>query len=836
MGAQSEDYAAENKYLRRCINDLLSVLALPALWSGHESAQIIRTLADTLVSMLDLELVYVTLNDPRSEAPVELLRLANGRTSISQSQELAAWMRGWIRRDPQEWPRTIPNAMVDGEVVIQPVQLGLHGQMGLIVTGAQRANFPGDAEKLILSVAVNQASVGLQEGYLLSEQKRLAHELDRRVAQRTAELAEANQELRTEISVRRKVEGRLVESEALLLEAQRLSHTGSWNHDFASNTVSISPEMGRIFEIAPGEDTTSAKFFFSRIHPEDEPAQVAQYMNAVSETRGFDSYYRIQLPNGSIKHIHNTGHPKFKESGEIIGFVGTAIDVTEQHHARAALEKAFDEIRRSEAKLRQVIDAIPTLAWCNLPEGPNEFLNKVWHDYTGLSPEESHGWGWQAVFHPEDLPPLMKRWGELLASGEPGEIEARIRRHDGVHRWFLVRVQPLRDEAGNIVRWYGTSTDIEDRKEAEEALKRSEAFLAEGQHLSRTGSFSWRVETDDITWSEQLYRIFEFDPGTPITSELIGSRFHPDDFPLLKEMIEGVRAGIRDLEHEHRLLMPDRSVKYLHLIAHACRDHDGSLEYLGAVQDVTQRRQSEEALARARSELAKVARVTSLGVLTASMAHEVNQPLSGIMTNASTCLRMLSADPPNVEGARETVRRTLRDGNRAADVISRLRTLYSKKDPAFDVLDLNDATREVVSLSLSELQRNRVILRQELAEALPLLTGDRIQLQQVILNLLRNASDAMSTVQDRPRDLLITTEGDQDQGVCLSVKDAGIGFDPQSADKLFQAFYTTKDDGMGIGLSISRSIIEAHQGRLWATPNDGPGATVCFVIPCRPGN
>jgi signal transduction histidine kinase len=217
--------------------------------------------------------------------------------------------------------------------------------------------------------------------------------------------------------------------------------------------------------------------------------------------------------------------------------------------------------------------------------------------------------------------------------------------------------------------------------------------------------------------------------------------------------------------------------------------------------------------------------------LTASIAHEVNQPLSGIITNAGTCLRMLAADPPNVDGARETARRTIRDGNRASEVITRLRALYGRKDATIESVDLNEATREVLALSLSELQRNRILVQQELADGLPLVAGNRVQLQQVILNLLRNASDAMSAVDDRPRQLLIRTDGDEDDHVRLIVKDAGVGFAPQAADRLFESFYTTKNDGMGIGLSVSRSIIESHHGRLWATPNSGPGATFSFSIP-----
>jgi C4-dicarboxylate-specific signal transduction histidine kinase len=367
---------------------------------------------------------------------------------------------------------------------------------------------------------------------------------------------------------------------------------------------------------------------------------------------------------------------------------------------------------------------------------------------------------------------------------------------------------------------------------SEAALKRSEAFLAEAQRFSCTGSFCWRVATDRITWSEQLYRIFEIDKRTPVTLELIVSRVHPDDLASLHEATKRARADRRDIELEHRLLMPDRSVKHLHVVAHGARDRDGRLEYIGAVQDITQRRLTEEALCKARLELAHVARVMSLGALTASIAHEVSQPLSGIITNASTCLRMLAADPPNVDGARETARRTLRDGNRSFEVIKRLRALFTKKEPKDEPVDLNEAIRDVLALSCSELQRNGVALRQELADDLPLVSGDRVQLQQVLLNLILNACDAMSAVHIRARQLVITTQRDGHDRVCVGVRDSGVGLGRDGPDRLFEPFYTTKAEGMGFGLFVSRSIIEDHHGRLWAAANDGPGATFSFSISC----
>ena len=368
------------------------------------------------------------------------------------------------------------------------------------------------------------------------------------------------------------------------------------------------------------------------------------------------------------------------------------------------------------------------------------------------------------------------------------------------------------------------------RARNEAALKRSEAFLAQAQKLSLTGSFGWTVDEDPHFWSDETFRIFGYDPGTPITVRLALERVHPQDLDFVRQVIAQTHEA-RDIDVEYRLMMPDGTVKHVHVVAQASRDQHGRIEYIGAIQDVTQQRRSEEALGKLRSELAHVARVMSLGTLTASIAHEVNQPLSGIVTNASTSLRMLAVDPPNVDGARETARRSIRDANRAADVIARLRALFAKKAPTVEAMDLNAATREVIALWQSELQRSRATLRAELADDLPRVIGDRVQLQQVIINLLRNASEAMSGIDDRPRVIVIRTGLEGHNAIVLSVQDAGKGFDPNGVDKLFEAFYTTKHEGMGIGLSVSRSIVESHGGRLWAVPNDGPGVTFSFSIP-----
>src|ERR1700730_8886325 len=497
MKAQLEHSADEIKRLQRCINDLVSLLALPAMWSGSKPSDIVHTLLDSLVRMLDLDFVYVSLTNSVDAAPSETVRIAQSQEQMFRPRELCAFLNRWLGDDPQKRYLQERSHIGDEEVSLVSWPLGVQREIGVIVAGSGRADFPRDTEALLLGIAANQALIGLQQARLLTEQRRVADELDHRVAQRTAELAEDNEVLRKEVAERSRAEEALAASE------------------------------------------------------------------------------------------HN---------------------------------------------LRLMVDSIPGLVSLLSPAGEVECVNPQLVEYCGRTLEELRPWRTSDTFHAEDLPRVVQLFARSMASGNPYDFEARLRRFDGVYRWFQVRGLPVRDANGRILRWCSLLTDIDERKRAEDALKRSEAFLAEAQRLSRIGSFSWRVETDEIRFSEQLYRIFGFEPHVPVTLDLIATRVHPEDMPLLNDMVKKARGAVTDFEYEYRLLMPDDSVKYLHMIAHGIRDNDGRLEYIGAVQDVTQRQISEEALAKARSELAQVTRVTSLATLTASIAHEVNQPLSGIVT------------------------------------------------------------------------------------------------------------------------------------------------------------------------------------------------------------
>jgi PAS domain S-box-containing protein len=804
MDVRQEDTSGEIKHLKRCLNDLVSLLALPAMWSGSQPSQIVHTLLDALLGMLCLDLVYARLQDPAGGAPIEVLKIAPSAKWILPD-EIHKTVNQWFGDNPQKWPSRLRASIGDEDISIVSQRCGLHGEIGVIVAGSQRADFPGQTERLVLSVAANQAVIGLQEARLLSEQKRVASELERRVAERTKELAETENNFRQIVnSIPGLVCTMSPAGEVQLLNRPLLEYFGKTSTELKGWAIS------------------------DAVHPDDLPRVVAAFTHSITTGTPYDIEHRCRRADGVYRWFQARALPVRDTADRITGWYVLLTDIEDR-------KRAEDAVRASERDLSSIINTIPMLAWSARPDGFCDFLNQRWLDFTGLSAEQARGSGWGAAIHPDDAKGLLDSWQMALVTGQLVDVEARMRRFDGEYRWFLLRASPLRDESGKIVKWYGTNTDIDDRKRAEEELQRSEAFLAEGERLSLSGSFLWRLDTDEITFSEQLYRTFEFDRDAPVTLERIGSRVHSEDIPLLTDKIEAARSGNSVLSYEIRLRMPNGSVKYLRTIARGTRDRDGRPEIIGAIQDVTERRLAEEALSQARSDLAHVTRVTSLGVLTASIAHEVNQPLSGIITNAGTCLRMLAAEPPNVEGARETAKRTIRDGNRASELIMRLRALFTRKESTTEPVDLNEATQEVIALSLSELQRNRVILRPEFADDLPVVTGDRVQLQQVILNLLKNASDAMSAVNDRPRQLQIRTERGTDDQVRLTVQDAGVGLDPQAMDRLFQAFYTTKNDGMGIGLSVSRSIIERHHGRLWAEPNDGPGATFSFSIPPRQG-
>jgi len=552
----------------------------------------------------------------------------------------------------------------------------------------------------------------LMVAWLAASQRNRTESLRRtrdELAATVEELKTVNEALQVENAERKQAEAARRRSETHLAEAQRLSKTGSWVWNVKTKeNVFWSREHYRIFGFDPDTEGGQYAVARERIHPADRRAFDENLDRAIQEQRDFEIHYRILLPGGEVKHIHNLGHPVLGGSGELVEYMGTTMDVTGQVRAGAALEEAFAKIQQSEARLQTIIDAIPTLAWSAGPDGAVDFVNLRWRNYTGLTTDQARGSGWKAAIHPEDIGRLADQRRRAITAGKPFELEARLRRFDGQYRWFITRADPLLEEHDQILKWYGTNTDIDDRKRAEEALRRAQA------------------------------------------------------------------------------------------------------------------------------ELTHVTRITTMGELTASIAHEVNQPLTAVVNNANACISLLPEGAPNLEEVRQALTEIIEDADRASAVIARIRQLAKNAPFERTRLDLRDVVTEVMALARQESVTRRVTLRTELPEELPPVSGDRVQLQQVLLNLVVNGMDAMNTVEEGQRVLVIGVRQEARAGMpsaLVRVQDAGIGFKAEEKERLFEAFYTTKPQGMGMGLAISRSIIEAHGGRLWAEANPGPGATFLFSLP-----
>jgi PAS domain S-box-containing protein len=755
----------------------------------------------------------------------------------------------------------------------------------------------------------------------------------------------------------KKAEDRLRRSEAYLAEAQRLTHCGVTA--YKGPTVFYgSEEIYRIWGFDPAQGVPSRKAVLQRIHPDDRDRLNAEVERALDEKRRYSAAYRIVLPDRTEKHIESIGQPVFSKNGELVEVVVTQVDVTDRKRAEQALRRNEAELIEAKRELQQTIDTIPINVNRYGLDGKREFVNAAWKRFTGLSDEAARTMGLYVLVHPDDVADVERKSLEALAEEEPLHIEARLRRADGEYRWHALDRVALRDENGKVTKWYGTSYDIEerkraedalrrsethlaeaqrlshtgvvtyngtalvyaseetfriwgfdpahglptreaaferihpgdrdrlnaevrravgekrrysvayrivlpngtvkhletigqpafsasgklveivatqtdvtDRKRAEDALRRSEAYLAEAQQLSVTGSFGWSISDNLIVWSQETYHILEIDPAVKPTLDLVFERTHPDDIAFVRRTIEQLATEERDFDFEHRLLLPGRTVKHLHVRTHRVQFDGGKAEVVGAVMDVTASRDAEEALRSAQAELAHASRVATLGELSASIAHEVQQPLTAIAASGNAAIRWLDREGPETAQAIGSITRIINEAHRASQVIHRIRELAKKAEPVMSQVNVNGLIEDVLVLISREATRQRVEVRPQLASELPPALGDRVQLQQVLINLVMNGIQAMApAATDRTRGLVIRTERHDSDQILVAVEDTGIGIEGENLDRLFGAFYTTKPDGMGMGLSISRSIVEAHGGSIWATRNSGPGMTFHFTL------
>jgi PAS domain S-box-containing protein len=603
------------------------------------------------------------------------------------------------------------------------------------------------------------------------------------------------------------------------------------------------------------------------VHPDDLGGLTAAWRAILVSGKSGEAEARFRRADGEYRWLMSRVNPLHDGNGNIVNWYGLNTDIEDRKRAELHLagEKHILEIIASGRPLREVLAAL-----CRFFEGSAPDC------HCGIYPIDDRGRTFQYGVAPslpesytdpiegvpvssDDSPRGQSISDKTLVIAEDIGTDARwatapCRAHALEHGLRAVWSAVIWSRDGSVI---GTlcvyqqrpgapssyhqeliahvadlaSIAIE-RSLAEAALRRSETFLTEGQRISLTGSFLWMVDTDELTFSEELRRIFEFEPNDEVTFDRVGERVHPDDLPILAEKIAQVRSGQGNPEYEIRLRMPGGRVKYMRVIGRTIRHEDGRMECLGAVQDVTRRRLAEEARDKVRSELAHVSRVVSLGALTASIAHEINQPLASIITNGETGLRWLARSEPDLEKVQTLTRRVVDDARRAAEIIDRIRTIASRGSTKQSVTKLAEIITGSIALLRHEFQAKGVSVSLDLAPDLPEVVGHRTQLQQVIVNLAMNALQALAESELASRSIAIRTARKDAETVCCVIEDSGPGIDAEHLPHLFDSFFTTKETGMGLGLPIAQSIIEAHSGHIRADNESAlGGARFVFELP-----
>jgi PAS domain S-box-containing protein len=632
------------------------------------------------------------------------------------------------------------------------------------------------------------------------------------------------QELLTHESVRR---------QAYLAEAQRLTHTGSWTIDVRTDEHFWSEEIFRIYEF-DAKLKPAWSLIRDRVHPDDRASLDQRRRLEFTQTGWTDSEadLRIVLPDGRIKHLRTIAHPVRDATGRLVEVIGTTMDVTER-------KRVEDSLRRSESHLAEAQRLTHTGSWVWNVGTDERFWSEETFRIFEADPAEVKP-SWSLIFdrvHPDDRAILEQRkeMESTRTDWAESEVDFRIVVPGGKIKHLHYIAHPVRDASGQIIEVIGTTMDVTERKRIEDSLRRSESYLAEAQRLTHTGSWAWRVsDRRTVHLSGEFYRIYGFDPaqGGP-TWEEYSERVHPEDRLKWRGEVERVIAEKANYDHAFRILLPNGKVKWIRTVGHPVLSDAGDLEqFVGSSTDITEVKSAEqerEKLRQLEADLAHIDRVSTLGEMAASLAHEIKQPLAAAITSANSCIEWLAHEPPNLDRARAAAARIDKYGNRAAEIIDRIRSFYKKSLPQRELVDVNGIIEEMLTLLKGEATRFSVDMCTDLSAGLPEIMVDRVQLQQVFMNLMLNSIEAMM---ESGGELTVKSK-QQDGQLQFSVSDTGVGLPMEKTDQIFSAFFTTKPQGSGMGLAISRSIVESHGGRLWASTNSGGGATFHFTLPIQ---
>jgi len=628
-----------------------------------------------------------------------------------------------------------------------------------------------------------------------------------------------------DVTERKRAEEALQQSQMYLEEGQRVAHMGSWAFN-AAGFEYWSTELFRIHGLDPSGEPPTVEEYLALVHPEDRGFMTQGITNLLADQRAFDFIKRIIRPDGEIRSVRCVGVPVM-QGGTFHGFLGTGMDVTEQ-------ERLTGELRLSEQYLSEGQRLAHMGSWTYNPSGFFEYWSQELFKIYGLDPQKGAPTleEYLATLHPQDRESMAETIKRMNAECCGCDVRKRIIRPDGELRYVRCVGIPV-VEGDTLKGFLGTAMDITAEELLTQELERRQAYLAEAQKLTHTGSWAWRAaDRKSMHLSEEWYRIYAFDPvkGAPRWEEYF-ERIQPEDRRKLKGIIEQAVMKKADYDQEFRILLPNGMVKWIHTVGHPIISDSGDLEgFAGSSTDITALKSAEQEREKVRqleADLAHTNRVSVLGEMAASLAHEIKQPIAAAITSANSCIEWLAHEPPNLDRARAAAARIDKYGNRAAEIIDHIRSLYRKSPPQSELIDVNEIVREIFTLLQGEAIRYSVAMRPELAGGQPKIKADRVQLQQVFMNLMLNAIEAM---RDEGGELTVRTQR-QDGQLLFCVSDTGPGLPADNVDQIFSAFFTTKPQGSGMGLAISRSIVESHGGRLWATANDRRGATFHFTLP-----
>jgi PAS domain S-box-containing protein len=779
--------------LQRCLDDVGRVL-------------------DTLLDMLDLDFVGLRFHETE-----HIFLRASQRLSVAHAtNNIAGAIASWLSHAPERRPAALTIGMDSLSVVSVP--LGGIASIGLLVAGSRSERFPSDADQLRLRVAATQTGLACREVRDLGDR---GPPPDMRPEKPTGEaLAESEWRLNLIINT---------------MPAIAWSATPDGLLDFVNQH--FCDFVGLTSEEILGLG------FYRIFHPDDTPHLLSAWQDIMSSKVSREVEGRLMRADGEYRWCTLRQNPLLDRNGQIIAWYGVVLDIEARKNAENALQVAQTALRASEQNLNLIINSLPVLAWSARPDGSSDFVNQSWTDYVGVSAERILEWGFLAFYHPDDIPGMVETWKRDLEHSDRTSLKGRIRGGDNTYRWFYFSGRKITD-ANGVVRWFGVNVDIEDLQRTEDALKasesalrKSEAALRESEHrlnlaINTVPAMIWSTTPDGLLdfWNQILADY----AGLPLEEALgVGfyQIFHPDDVNLLRSTWEGVLASKVPRPVDGRIRRFDGVYRWFALRQSPLLDAAGNVvKWYGVFIDIEDRRRAEEELRRTQSDLAHVSRMMTMGELAVSIAHEVNQPLMGIVTNAGTCLRWLDDAQLNVALARQAAERIVEDGHRAGDIVTSIRSLARKSAPDVQRISIEELVREVLDLLNGEFRARGVSTRLDFGPKPTEIMGDRIQLQQVVMNLVMNAVEAMCQIGAGHRLLTVSTAVGTDF-VEVSVFDTGTGLTHEDKERVFVAFYTTKPEGIGMGLSICRSIVEAHDGRIWASDNLPSGSVFRFTLP-----